>query len=381
MKQRIGTAFILAILLLASGQLFAEETTAGIVNALGGDIIITRETREIEVAPGDVVYDADVIATGPGSFIEIALENEKGTVRVDEDSKIEISNFSTDEEAGFSLALFFGTVLNSLTKGENETFTVTTSSLSLGVRGTEFEVTQSLFGEALVTVIDGEVAVGESNSEGVIDENYEERINEIVLSRGQAAEKVQSGQVVRREMIERELWRQGRMQKRKQMEKYFLLGMQKKAIILGRQMKKIDKAITSLARVRKRVNAIFIEIDEKIMNNPRIPRSRKKQIRTKLLQKNAEAIAAMQKGSRKILRATRVILDEYKATRELLVELLARVDDGRITFHNPELKQELRANLIAVKKVDKEAIELERSWRKLARSIRMDKRRLKEFGY
>jgi hypothetical protein len=72
---------------------------------------------------------------------------------------------------------------------------------------------------------------------------------------------------------------------------------------------------------------------------------------------------------------------EYKATRELLVELLARVDDGRITFHNPELKQELRANLIAVKKVDKEAIELERSWRKLARSIRMDKRRLKEFGY
>jgi hypothetical protein len=198
--------------------------------------------------------------------------------------------------------------LNSLTKEENETFTVTTSSLSLGVRGTEFEVTQSLFGEALVTVIDGEVAVGESNSEGVIDENYEERINEIVLSRGQAAEKVQSGQVVRREMIERELWRQGRMQKRKQMEKYFLLGMQKKAIILGRQMKKIDKAITSLARVRKRVNAIFIEIDEKIMNNPRIPRSRKKQIRTKLLQKNAEAIAAMQKGSRKILRATRVIL-------------------------------------------------------------------------
>jgi hypothetical protein len=70
--------------------------------------------------PGDVVYDADVIATGPGSFIEIALEN--------------------------------------------ETFNVTTSSsLSLGVRGTEFEVTQSLFGEALVTVIDGEVAVGESN--------------------------------------------------------------------------------------------------------------------------------------------------------------------------------------------------------------------------
>jgi hypothetical protein len=50
MKQRIGTAFILGILLLASGQLFAEETTAGIVNALGGDIIITRETKEIEVA-------------------------------------------------------------------------------------------------------------------------------------------------------------------------------------------------------------------------------------------------------------------------------------------------------------------------------------------
>jgi len=153
--------------------------------------------------------------------------------------------------------------------------------------------------------------------------------------------------------------------------------MQRKSIILGKQIKKLDKAYKRLNHIRDKISSVFILIEEKIINNPHIPQRKKDKIKQKIFSKNEKAIKKFRKGSRKILRASRMILDEYKSTREMLAELIKRVDDGRITFRDPEMKAQLKANLKSIRAYDKDARRLQKSWRKLAKSVREDRRKLR----
>ena len=150
---RLTTLAVLALASLPSRAEEAETTVAwvqGEANATRGDLGTFPLAVKTRLEAGDV------IATGPGGALEIALPT-GSTLRLGSNSKLTLQD---EPQGSFRARLSLGNLWAKVVKlVGGSRFEVETQNGVAGVRGTEFRVNAQASGQAMVRVYEGKVQV------------------------------------------------------------------------------------------------------------------------------------------------------------------------------------------------------------------------------
>ena len=370
-KIMVNVIFILLVTMA-----FANEKI-GEITLLEGQVTIQRDNSNKNAEIGDVVFDSDIIATSKDSIAEIKLVSNKGVVTINKNSKLSMSIFKENEKTHFSISLFFGTIKNKVTKEQSEYYNVTTPSVTLGVRGTEFEVTSNITGESYVNLIDGEITAIDNPDDKDIEADLEEdadnakkRINEITLKKGEKIEKNNEiDKITKTDKENKDEWLNDRQQYFKKNEKKSLFALEKKTEIIGKQLKKINKVSGRIGRIQGKINKIFIRVDKTISKNKYLSKEQKETIKSNLNEESKETVKSLNKITFRILNSTRILLDEYWACKEMLNEFARRVDNKEQEIKDHSTYNRLKTKIKRLEKLDKEAKKFEKIWKDLTQEI------------
>ena len=147
------------ILTLFSAVVLAQTGPAvGQVSELRGQASAIRAATTAMAVGGDI-FQADVLVTAAASYMEISL-NDGSTLSLDEDSRLEISQYVTSPNPSSLLSLARGRLraqVSSAFSSRRESFKVQTREGTMGVQGTEFDV-HAEPRETLVYVYEGFVS-------------------------------------------------------------------------------------------------------------------------------------------------------------------------------------------------------------------------------
>jgi hypothetical protein len=164
--KRIALALIASI---SAAALAGAEDAIASIDFLEGTVSITRDGSVIKGASiGDPLMDEDLIATGPGGSLTIALSKEAtgmgGSIRVSQRSSFYLRVDSIKGERQTQAELIAGQIgLKVKRIAGSPGLSVTTETAVLGVRGTEFEVSVSPAGSVLVACSEGEVSCSDES--------------------------------------------------------------------------------------------------------------------------------------------------------------------------------------------------------------------------
>jgi flagellar biogenesis protein FliO len=134
---------LLLLLLLSSTLLLAN---VGKITAIKGDVVVTRDTKELPAKVGFILELKDTVITKDNSKALVLL-NDKTSITVGKNSDLGIENFILDlqkpakSEATFKFGKgIFRTITGQIGKINKEKFKIKTKSASIGIRGTVFLV-------------------------------------------------------------------------------------------------------------------------------------------------------------------------------------------------------------------------------------------------
>ena len=150
---------LFSLLMIISSTLLAQAgASVGQVASLRGQASVIRASTD-PVAVGSDIFQADVLVTAAASFLEVSL-NDGSTLSLDEDSRLEISEYVTSPNPSSLLSLARGRLRTSVStafSSRRESFKVQTREGTMGVQGTEFDV-HAEPRETLVYVYEGFVS-------------------------------------------------------------------------------------------------------------------------------------------------------------------------------------------------------------------------------
>ncbi|MBN2545585.1 MAG: FecR domain-containing protein [Spirochaetes bacterium] len=186
---RLKVLIILIVFIMSSFLIYTQQII-GTINIVDGKVEIIRGNKNIKAYPGDDILSSDYILTYDKSSAEIALMDNNGFLRIKENSKISVSSYKGKNNYNFNTILTTGFLTTSFNKKKENSLHVTTSSIVAGVRGTEFNIAASITGESFINVMDGTVAVQDTE---VINKNKSVELKEIEfieIEKGQGALKI-----------------------------------------------------------------------------------------------------------------------------------------------------------------------------------------------
>lgn len=150
---------LFALLMLFSSVVLAQAGAAvGEVSQLRGQASAIRAATT-PVAVGSDIFQSDVLLTAAASYLVVSL-NDGSTLSLDEDSRLEISEYVTSPNPSSLLQLARGRLraqVSSVFSSRRESFKVQTREGVMGVQGTEFDV-HAKPRETLVYVYEGFVS-------------------------------------------------------------------------------------------------------------------------------------------------------------------------------------------------------------------------------
>ena len=130
------------ILLFYSGQVFASESV-GHVSYQSGEAWVITENGKRELSLGSEVFPSDIIVTGEKGRVKLAM-NDDSHIYVSQQSRMEINAFDVQDGELFQglLKMVWGKArfLVKTLRSKSSSFTVSTTTAVIGVRGTEFSV-------------------------------------------------------------------------------------------------------------------------------------------------------------------------------------------------------------------------------------------------
>lgn len=173
------------------------KTRAAVVTYASPDTLIVRGADEIPAKIGTVLKEKDVIQTGQGPM---DLQTTTGsTVRIRPYTRLELTTLLANQTV--QLDLKSGTIsarVRRASAGQN--FTVTTPTAIAGVRGTTFVVTEDPEKGAIVTVIEGSVAMSPRSTESATPTPVPGK--EVVIEASESANLVESRDAVEKAEVE-----------------------------------------------------------------------------------------------------------------------------------------------------------------------------------
>lgn len=366
--------FIVLFVLLAFIINGLEKIGEAII--VDGDVKVTRSEKTINVAPGDEFFDMDIIATGKKSKLEINLINKNGSLIVKEDTQINLSSYIKDDSKKFNLSLPFGNIKNILNtkSGNDEFYTVTTPTITLGVRGTEFEVITTDIGDTYIEVSDGEVIAGDNNEKGEIDKKgFKQRLNEMIIKKGDRAQRLINEEKIKRGDISREEWIKRRRDFLKDNPDKAMLKLQNKAIRIGEKIIEINRVLHIMKKERDDLRS-KIENARKKLKNLRIKPGQKIDVmKNKILNPFKKEIDELRIKHFAIIKTSRIILDDYWSTKEMLKKFRRKIREGEIVIKDKEAFRIFNQNIDNLKKAEENAQLLERIWRDSIERINKDR--------
>jgi hypothetical protein len=129
------------VMLAAASSAQAQEVSAGRVKVVTGAAFIVRAGQSIAAAPGQDVYEADVLRTGPDGRLGITL-NDDTRVSLGAASEVRLDRFSyAAADGAFGLVLKFmrgvgAYVSGRIAKISPDSIRLETPAAIVGVRGT-----------------------------------------------------------------------------------------------------------------------------------------------------------------------------------------------------------------------------------------------------
>ncbi|GAB1457977.1 hypothetical protein MASR2M48_32850 [Spirochaetota bacterium] len=166
---------IMALAALALTQVFAVAAPPfGSIDYVEGSAIIVRSGKSLgEANIGDDVLPDDMIKTASDGLVVIALDRSTGmrgtlTIKAKSVAYIHLSPDSTGAKS--TIDLIAGQIGSKLAKvAGNPSLQVQTSSVIMGVRGTEFGIASSVNGSILVACTEGSVACSDGGEPLVVN--------------------------------------------------------------------------------------------------------------------------------------------------------------------------------------------------------------------
>ncbi len=130
------------LLLFYSGQVFAAESV-GHVSYQSGDAWIISESGKRELKLGSEVFPSEIVVTGEKGWVKLAM-NDNSHIYISQKSRMEINSYDVQGGQLFKglLKMVWGKArfLVETLRGKESSFTVSTTTAVIGVRGTEFSV-------------------------------------------------------------------------------------------------------------------------------------------------------------------------------------------------------------------------------------------------
>ena len=156
-----------------------------------GSVTVTGSTGTSKYgAPGCEIKAGDVLVSGVSSFAVIQI-GDRGIVRIEEKTRLEISSMLADASIGLTLTQ--GKVASKVSRlSKDQSFTVRTPTSVAAVRGTDFAV-ETANGKDVVSVLGGKVAVASGK-------DADPAKAEIVIDAGKTGEIPQSGKISLRDI-------------------------------------------------------------------------------------------------------------------------------------------------------------------------------------
>ncbi|MBN2352542.1 MAG: FecR domain-containing protein [Spirochaetales bacterium] len=169
MKKRIFVS-ILSLLMLGAAEAFAGKAI-GQITYFSGDVSITRRgaiLRGADIFIGDPVEDFDLIRTGAGGAMDLALRTPQKqqirlTIQANTSFSIETAALGGGKERT-TLQMMSGTLACKVDKLSGNELSVRTKSAAMGVKGTDFTVTTSPTDDLFVTCDEGAVSCVDPDS-------------------------------------------------------------------------------------------------------------------------------------------------------------------------------------------------------------------------
>lgn len=203
MRRRVA-AIALILITLGAGAVLAQEF--GRIVYIEGTVDLFQEGEEAYADIGTSIYAGDLIRTGLNGYVELEINTGPTTVVVSEDTALYVKPQTGRGRTQTSFQLLRGDldfVVNRLVG--DESVSVDTGTVVLGVRGTEFQVRTSP---------DDSVAVGVTEGRVAVDREQEQ----VIADAGTAVESVNRGRLNSREVPPEDMpeflagWQQARME-------------------------------------------------------------------------------------------------------------------------------------------------------------------------
>src|SRR6266480_2194960 len=138
---------LFAALAAAAGPVCAQGTEAGRFLSVVGDVRVGREGAPQRVAQhATEFYEGESITTGAGALAQLRMfDGALMSVRGDTEIKLEKFSYAgeQDRNASFSMSVLKGglrTITGAIGRQNRERYRITTSTVTIGVRGTDFEI-------------------------------------------------------------------------------------------------------------------------------------------------------------------------------------------------------------------------------------------------
>lgn len=360
--------YLTIMLFLCTLMLFSNEEI-GEITLIEGDVTLSRDGTEVAAEAGDVLVEEDIIITAEGAAAEIELYESLGNVRVKESSQLSMAHFiGSEDTTGISLSLTFGSISNQVSSNESgsELYTVTTPTITLGVRGTGFDVVVTEIGDTLVEINEGEVVVGELDGSGEIyDDNYRERSGEMTLKKGEKVERLINGERIERREIERDKWRQERLEHFKGHPEETLLLLEEKIFHLHKRLAKLNRALFYIITLERKQGSKVSDYKNSIKQLDNLSAEKKAEVEKMLDRRSNKTSQELKHEMFKILKVSRLMLDEYHSSKRMIKNILGHIKRNKIEIKNKKAFALFLKRLEKIKEIDKDMMKFEHVWRSI----------------
>ncbi|HSU63843.1 MAG TPA: FecR family protein, partial [Burkholderiales bacterium] len=138
---------LFAALVATAGPLYAQGTEAGRFLAVVGDVRVGREGGQQRAAQREAqFYEGESIVTATGSLAQLRM-SDGALMSVRGDTEIKLERFSyageQDRNASFLMSVLKGglrTITGVIGRQNRERYRIATATVTIGVRGTDFEI-------------------------------------------------------------------------------------------------------------------------------------------------------------------------------------------------------------------------------------------------